>query len=230
MEAFTGFKQDANWLPKVWVGTVVTYLSAGIFLINKAFFPLSFVLSGITVGYILRTMRESIKSKGKTTELPEWTDVMDLLISGLSWLSISTGFFFAGLSLAVALLLFGAIGGMTNIQSEKFLPWALVSFSTIYSYCIFSALFQSILMLNFAEEERMQAGFAWLKVLKRFAQAPLLMTTGWLVSAALWTVACLVPGITLLGLILIPFCTFFAQVLSARLMGLIWNLSDSQES
>lgn len=221
------FAKDGNWLAKILVGSVITYLSTGIFLLNKAFFPLSFVLSGITVGYILRTMRTAIKGEDN---LPEWNDVLDLLISGLSWLAIATGFFFAGLSLFVGLLLWGAFAGVINIQSDRFLLWALTSFTALYIYFVLSSAFQSLLMVNFAEEERMQAGFAWLKVIKRYASAPILLTTGWLVSAALCTVASVLPTITLIGLVFTPFCSFFAQVLGARLMGRIWAISGSQKS
>ena len=88
----------------------------------------------------------------------------------------------------------------------------------------------TILMANFAEEERMAAGFAWRKGLRRIAKAPLELATVWLASSALTLMALVLPPMSLIGALFTPFCYFLAQIISTRMMGQTWAYINKIDS
>ena len=77
-------------------------------------------------------------------------------------------------------------------------------------------------MANFAEEERMLAGFAWRKVLRRLTANPGPLVTAWLCGTTITFVAVVLPTISVMGTILVPFSGFLANVVSLRLIGCTW--------
>ncbi|MBI5174177.1 MAG: DUF4013 domain-containing protein [Candidatus Melainabacteria bacterium] len=218
---------DKNWLMKVSIGSTVSYIALAIFLLNPMFAPVSVVMGGITAGYLLRVMRQTINVVGTKDEtdgpLPEWNQILDLMISGVSWLSFSLFFSFGGVILAFSLFTHGLQSRHSLVIDPHFTTWGTSTFLAIYSYYVLTSFFTALLMANFAEEEKMMAGFAWLKVIKRIAKAPVLMLTTWLASATMVFLAATVPSLTVIGVIFAPFLTFLAQVIQARMLGFAWR-------
>ncbi len=222
---------DKNWLMKVSIGSTVSYIALAVFLLNPMFAPVSVVMGGITAGYLLRVMRQTINVDAGKAEtdgpLPEWNQILDLMISGISWLSFSLFFSFGGVILTFSLFTNGLESRQSLVIDPRFTTWGTTTFLAIYGYYVLTSFFTALLMANFAEEERMMAGFAWLKVVRRIAKAPLLMVTTWLASSTLVFLASTLPSLTVIGIIFAPFLTFLAQVIQARMIGLAWREARS---
>jgi Protein of unknown function (DUF4013) len=213
------FLKDPQWVLKTTIGSLVNALALLCFAINPALIPLTFLLCGISTGYILRSIRGSIAGQ---QDMPPWSDWLDLTISGLSWLSITFGFYLFAMSIFLISLLAAAALGVHHVQNANSLIWAQSTYQCLYWLVIGQNFFLAILMVNFAEEEKMAAGFAWCKAAKRILKAPFLLVTAWLAGSALVGLAVLVPSLTLVGSLTTPFFYFLAQVIAGRLMGQTW--------
>ncbi|MBU6454199.1 MAG: DUF4013 domain-containing protein [Cyanobacteria bacterium REEB67] len=223
-DACKGIFKDREWPFKIMVGAFINCAAIGLFKVNPIFLPLCFAMWGLTCGYSLRVLRATIK--GDLEKLPDWGDPIDLLVSGLSWLSIYLGFSFFILSiLAMSLLVAGATS-LISMNNPAFLPWAQGTFALVYILFVFFTFFLSILMANFAEEERMLAGFAWFKVLKRIARQPRPLLTAWLCGTTITGIAVIVPAISVIGMVLVPFLGFLSNVLALRLIGCSWKTAE----
>ncbi len=212
--------KDPEWTFKTTIGGFINYLALGAFLYNPNLIPLCFVLWAISTGYLLRSIR--LSAAGELEKLPSWSDWLDLIISGLSWLSIAAGFFFFALSLLAMSLLIGAGFDISHISKPNFLVWSEATFLGLFFLCLTQNFFLTVLMANFAEEERMAAGFAWRKSLRRIAKAPVELITVWLAGSSLTLMALVLPPMSLIGALLTPFCYFLAQIISTRMIGQTW--------
>jgi hypothetical protein len=220
--------KDPEWPLKTTIGGFINYTALGVVLFNPAFIPFCVVLWAISTGYLLRSLR--LSAAGELEKLPDWTDWLDLIISGLSWLSIAAGFFFFALSLFVVSLLVGVAYGISHIYKPNFLVWSETTFLGVFILSLAQNFFLTVLMANFAEEERMAAGFAWRKGLRRMAKAPLELATVWLASSALTIMALVLPTMSLIGVLFTPFCYFLAQIISSRMMGQTWAYINKIDS
>lgn len=225
--SYRAFFKDPEWPLKTTIGGFINYMALGAFLFNPAFTPICFVLWALSTGYLLRTLRGS--AAGDLEKLPQWNDWLDLIISGLSWLSIAAGFFFFALSLFAMSLLIGAGFDISHISKPNFLVWSEATFLGLFFVGLAQNFFLMVLMANFAEEERMAAGFAWRKTLRRIAKAPLELATVWLAGSALTVVALVIPPLTLIGALFTPFCYFLAQIISTRMIGQTWAYINRTE-
>lgn len=226
--SFKAFLKDPEWPLKTTIGGFINYMAFGFFVFNPAFAPICFILWALSTGYLLRSLR--LSTQGEMEKLPGWHDWLDLVISGLSWLAIAAGFFFFAMSLLAISLMVGVGFDISHISKPNFLIWSEGTFLSLSLLSLGQNFFLTVLMANFAEEERMAAGFAWRKVLRRMAKAPLELGTVWLAGATLSTVALCLPTMTIIGAIFTPFCYFLAQIISTRMIGQTWgylNLRDA---
>lgn len=221
--ALSSIAQEKNWISKILIGSLFIFVGNAIVQVNNFFLPFAVILNGVASGYLLRVMRSSMKGDYKT--LPEWNQWLDLMISGVSWTAICLSFAFCGMSLALALALWGLGQHAVNVLSPQFSTWGQTSFLSIYSYIVLVSAFTSILMANFAEEEKMLAAFAWRKVLRRIAKHPILLISAWLSGWTLTFLASTIPLLTIVLSLLAPFLNFMSQVIAARLMGTAWALT-----
>ncbi|MBK7748653.1 MAG: DUF4013 domain-containing protein [Candidatus Obscuribacter sp.] len=221
--SFKSITSEPGWMVKVMIGSLISYLAATTFVVNQLFLPLCVALLGLSYGYLLRVMRQCIVDP--SAKLPEWNNWIDLLISGISWAAIGMGFTFVGLGMIASVLIIGAETGSCNISDPRFNQWALASFISLFALFNCGHFFGAVLMANFAEEESMAAGFAWLKVLKRIAKKPLLFLSAWLCAFALSILATLLPIASMIFAVMTPFAIFFAQIIGARLMARAWSAS-----
>jgi len=219
--ALKGYFKDKDWPFKIMMGGLVNSAAFLLLKVNPTFIPLSFAMLGLSYGYILRVLRQSIK--GELEILPDWTDAVELLVSGLSWLSICMGFGFFVLSLLAISLLFAGQTSLLTMTNPSFLFWAESTFLIIYGLVTFFKFFLAILMANFAEEERMLAGFAWRKVVRRIMKKPAVMLVAWLAGLTITAAAVVLPILTMIGAVLVPFLSFLAEVIAARMIGQAWR-------
>lgn len=237
--AYKSIFQDPDWVLKTSVGSLINLFAFLAFAINPALLPLTFLLLGVSSGYMLRVMRWTITGQytpaingeeERKATLPPWADFVDLTISGLSWLSIAFGFYFFALSCLLVSLVAAAALGVHQVQNAGSLVWAQSTFQFLYWLVIGQHFFLAVLMLNFAEEERMAAGFAWRKTMRRILKAPYLLGSTWLAGSTLTAAAIIIPSMTLIGSMIAPFLCYLAQLISARLLACAWAQINAAEA
>jgi len=225
--ALKGLFKDRDWPFKIMMGGFINCAALALLKVNTGFVPVSFGMLGLTYGYLLRTMRQSIK--GELEVLPDWSDITDLLVSGLSWLSICLGFGFFTLSLLVVSLLAADNNKILKMESPSFFLWAASTFVVTYGLIFCFKFFLAVLMANFAEDEKMLAGFAWFKVIRRISRRPLPLLIAWLAGLTFSFSAVLFPTISVVGMLLVPFLSFLADVIAVRMIGQAW-IASAQET
>lgn len=160
-------------------------------------------------------------------KLPDWNNWSDLLVSGLTWMAIFTGQLMFVVSMFTVALLIGAGLGISG-SDHYFLPWALGSLYAVTAIAISTSFLSALLMINFAEEEKLTAAFAISKVLSRLRRKPADFAIAWLMGIGLQWAAVVIPAITVLGMFFIPSVWFVAHIVSARLLAQVWRSAGSE--
>ncbi len=77
-------------------------------------------------------------------------------------------------------------------------------------------------MVNFAVEENLRAGFAYIKVLKCLIKNPAQLFSGFLLAIGIQLGFVLIPCLTIIGVFLVPSSYFAGQVLSSLILARHW--------
>lgn len=222
--------QDPDWMFKTGVGGAL-YFSAFVILMlgiqsgNLVILPACFCLWAMICGYVLRTIRQKIAEP--QSKLPEWSDWQDLFISGMSWIAITTGFVITLIAVSTTAFII-LIAVMMKTPSNQGILLACITILGIATLAYAFNFFVSMLMANFAAEETMLSGFAYLKVLKKLSKNPGDFVVAWLLGMGIQFLAFIIPVVTIIGIILVPMTTFISQVISAGLIAQAWAESEAQ--
>jgi hypothetical protein len=217
---------DREWGKKVSVGATFNALSIILLLTNPLLLPIVFIFWALVCGYLHKVIHAKIADPN--APLPPWKDWLELVISGLTWLAVATGFFFFIISIPTVSLLFGAAKGVANIDSKNFILWAVSTFTLTFVMWMFVSIINMFLQANFAQEERANAALALFKVLQRLREDGGAMLQAWLLSIGLLTLAIVAPACTVIGVFLMPTTVFIASILSAVLAAQAWSPSPSR--
>lgn len=217
--ALSRYFRDKDWLFKTALGGVFYASSMLLFLFPLAI-PLSLSLWALNTGYMLRVMR--VKMRDQSARLPDWNDVPDLFISGMSWIAIATGFLLLTCTQIMTALIIGVAISSIPAVGPYFIYYALATIIGISTITLLQHFFTCVLMANFAEKETMTAGFEFSTVLSRIKEEPGDFLCAWLIGLGLAIVSLIVPVLTLVGVFFIPSTIFCAQLLGAVLMAQAW--------
>lgn len=220
-QALKGFLQDPDWMFKIGVGGTIYAVCLVLGLASPFCAPVVFALLALTNGYLLRIARYKVLDRD--SKLPPWDNWMELFISGLTWLAIQFGFLLLILSVFTVSLLIGAASGAIKMYSPQFLPWALISLSLTALVVAVVSFFNRFLMVNFAVEERIKAGFALVDTFRRAAKRPGDFLSVWLLTIGFHWAAVLLPTLTLIGIFLIPSAYFISEILAVMLAAQVWQ-------
>lgn len=212
---------------KVSIGSFFSYLAFGLTLVQPFLLPVSLICLAMAKGYLLRVMRTVLN--GEDALLPAWNDWLDLVISGISFIVIELGFAFSFLCFSLFTIIIKFLILQTSADGTSLLAFTQGHYLLLALLFGGSNLFTSVLMVNFAQEESMKSGFQWLRVIKRIQKEPLAFATAWL-SGIGFSALALVPGITIIGLLVVPFAYFLSQLVGARLLATIWAYLNAQTS
>ncbi|MBK9144247.1 MAG: DUF4013 domain-containing protein [Candidatus Melainabacteria bacterium] len=224
--ALSRYFRDREWLFKTALGGVFYASSMLLFLFPLAI-PLSVSLWALNTGYILRVMR--VKIRDQSARLPDWSDVPDLFISGMSWIAIATGFLLLTCTQIMTALIIGVALSSIQAVGPFFIYYALATIIGISAITLLQHFFTCVLMANFAEKETMTAGFEFSTVLARIKEEPGDFLCAWLIGLGLVLLALVVPVLTLVGIFFIPSTLFCAQLLGAVLMAQAWARGEKIE-
>ena len=184
--------------------------------------PISLALYSLICGYNLRVIR--YKALNPECKLPDWDEWMELFISGLTWLAIQFGLALIPLSILTASLLAADATGTIKIASgSAFLTWAATTTLLMVTICTALSLLTPLLMVNFAIEERVSAGFSFFKVGARIAGNPKEVLVTWLLAIGIGWCSILLPVVSLIGIFFIPSTIFIGHVVCATLYAQLWG-------
>lgn len=223
-EAVQGIFKDPDWRLKTTIGGLVSITSL-VFVLLARELPIvvlfSICLWAVNIGYVLRAVRTRLKDP--LAVLPKWDDWGDLFVSGMSWMAVTTaiGILFLGLSMTE--LLISAVFSAQKAYSDNFVFWSSATIIGITITHMFFSFVLSIVMINFAEEERMLSAFAYIKAARRFSKRPGDFIAAWLLGIGIQWMTFIFSIVTVIGIIFLPPFMFAAQVVAALLMGQAWR-------
>jgi hypothetical protein len=224
-KAVQSFFADPDWRMNTAIGATFNALAAVVLVFNVMLLPVFFLFWAVVCGYHLRVLRSKIVNP--SASLPEWGDWVDLIISGLTWLAVVTGFGFVIVSIPTISLLIGAAQGSMVALHPHFLEWSMITFSLTFVMALFVGLLLTFLQANFAKEERMSAAFAFREVSRRLRQNGVPLVCAWLLSIGLTAAAVVIPMCTIVGIFLIPTALFIAGTISATMVAQAWSSTDA---
>ncbi len=193
-----------------------------LFMINPLSTPIALAIYSLVCGYTLRLIR--YKSLNADSKLPDWDDWMEIFISGLTWLAIQFGLALIPITaLTISLLVADATGTIKIASGMGFITWAAATIVVMTTICTTLSFVTPLLMVNFAIEERVPAGFAFLKVVKRAARNPLEFLVAWLLCIGVAWCAVILPILTLIGIFFLPSTIFIGHIVSATLLAQVWG-------
>lgn len=185
-------------------------------LIGGLLLLFSFLLVPLLVayGYVVRAIRSAMAEDAPAPAFDDWGG---LLVDGVQGWVIGVVYLLvpavvAGLTVgaSVVAMLTGGNAGVAAGIGGLFLGFTLSALlSVVFGYLAVVAL------VNFAREERFGAAFD-VSVIKAVA-LDREYAIAWLVSAALFVVVGLLTVVPVIGWVLVPFGTFYAALVAARL-------------
>ncbi len=209
--------QEALNYPRNSDSAVKNVAIGGILLVLSVFFvPTFFVL-----GYVVRTLRNVMNGIEEPPEFDEWGD---LFIDGLKAFAIGLAYSLVPAAIAiVAVVTSGATLGLTGPGRSGGLVVGLVALGALALLTVVSLLLVYVLpaaIVTWVRTDNLGAAFspAELRVLA-FSKT---YATGWLVAVGISLLAGVVSGAlgaVLVGGLLAPFITFYANVAGAHAIG-----------
>lgn len=222
-----GVFRDETWMAKIGIGGIVAAGSLVAILYNFVFLPVFAALLAVLIGYYLRCIRTKIADPA--AKLPEWNEWGDLFMSGITWLALQTGAWGLVLTLNFILLVFASTFALAEKSSALSQIWTIGACVISILSCTLMAFVSSYLMVNFAVEENIKAGFAYIKVIRSIIANPLALLSGFILASGMQSLSVIVPCATIIGIFLIPSFYFIGQVLSSLILALHWSQVNQSE-
>ena len=224
-----GVFSDDSWRMKTGIGGIISAAMVLVLLYNAICLPVSVALWAVLIGYNLRCIRARVEDPAG--KLPEWNEWGDLFMSGITWIALQTG---------VWLLLFGICSGLLLVaagfalnEQNLMLTQLLSTSAAVISILLYLAMgfISSYLMVNFAVEANINAGFAYIKVIKALSKNPLHLFTGFILATGFFSLCLILPTITIIGFFLLPSFFFLGNVISSLILGQHWaEINQSEKS
>ncbi|MBX9771474.1 MAG: DUF4013 domain-containing protein [Candidatus Obscuribacterales bacterium] len=218
--AWDGVFGDPEWMFKTGMGGMLSAAALVLFAASLMTYPVAIAISAVLAGYVLRVARTRVADAN--AKLPDWNDWMDLLMSGLSWMAVQFVFFWAVPVSFVGLMSLGRMSGWLDLASPYFLPFAVFSILDMVLLSLLIHMTLAYLMMNFAVQENMAAGWQPMKVFMQIAKAPKTFLMAWLLGLGIQIAMVLVPIITVVGLFFLPTTLFVGQIINATLLAQAW--------
>lgn len=219
------FFSDPDWRAKAGIGGIFSGGAIILFCLGPMFIPIAFCLWGLLTGYYLRLVRAKIADM--QAPLPPWNDWLDLLISGITWIAVAFGQSLVPISIATTTLLCATAGGPNFIASSHYTAWAAGSVAIVTFAWIMVCLISTIIMANFAKQERMSAAFDVVTVGKKLASSAHIFLQAWLLMIGIQWLGFILPTVSIIGIALIPICGFVASCVAAILLAQAWNSAEA---
>jgi hypothetical protein len=224
--ALSALRNDPDWMFKLGMGAVIDASGFVLLSFTPAMLPLAFCLFALTTGYVMRVANSAAKTmaaNGDSYSLPEWSNWLDLFVSGLTWVAIATGqLIILLLALSLSLSLGGATGSAFPL-SHSFRLWWSVSIALITLLAASISFFSSYLFVNLAIQEKLSAAFNLAKVMRKAGLQPQEMALAWLLNIGLLYAAVFIPMFSVVGVFFLPLCFFSAQILGALVLAQAWQ-------
>lgn len=220
-ESIRSIFADPNWMFKTGMGGVFTAASIVAVLYSLAGIPIMAALMALNTGYNLRVMR--YQTSVHETKLPEWNDWLDLFLSGMTWIALQTSIWLLGGIIMLGIVILSssyAYGLKSSTEALIFVVAGCLASSILLVLLSFSS---SYLMVHFAHEENVQAGTAYVYVIKRLLEQPRHYFLVYAISTGLQWASIIVPILSVVGVFLIPSSVFAGQLASSALLANAWT-------
>jgi hypothetical protein len=228
--AFALFFKDPDWKIKAGLGAVLNAGTLSVVASGAVVLPLvpiAFLILAAVQGYTLRVIRNELKSDNLQDQslelLPKWNEWLDLMISGLTWLAVVCSQWIVIFLIVTGALFIGQHYGALNAQSTSFKPWFLATSMAVSVSVFFASFFLPLLMVNFAEQEKVTAALAVDEAFARLKRRPLDFLAVWMINLSLFTLGLIVPTITIFGIFFVPLVLFIIGTINAIMLAQVWK-------
>lgn len=227
-EAVRSLFADPDWTFKLGIGCLINGAAFALILFNIILLPICFCFWSLVAGYLL--LATSSKVNEPDGKLPSWSNVLELLMAGGTWIGAS--FLHCCLFVLTALcsLILGEITGLDNILAHGFLLWATGSWTFVLLLSAVVSLFSLYLMVNFSVQQNIASAFSLPEVWRRMKRQPRQFLEAWLIYMGLVYAAVLIPAATVLGIFVIPSTLFLAQLVGSSIVSQAWRTAEIRQS
>lgn len=225
-QAIKMFFSDPDWRAKAGIGGIFSGGAIILLFLGPMFIPVAFCFWGLLTGYYLRLVRAKIADM--KAPLPPWNDWLDLLISGITWIAVAFGQTLVPISIATTMLLCASAGGPGFIVGNQYTAWAAGSVALVTFVWVTVSLISTIIMANFAKQERMSAAFDVVTVAKKLASSAHIFLQAWLLMMGIQWLGLIIPTVSIIGIALIPICCFVASCIAAIVLAQAWKSAEQQ--
>lgn len=222
--AVKGFFRDPEWMFKIGIGQVINASILLLGIANPLLFPVLLALMSLTTGFALRVVR--FRALNVEDKLPEWNEWLELIVSGLTWLALQFGFW--SLVTGAATVVYMCATRLSTAATEG--AWIIGGVLTVIFCALIVSFYTSYLMVNFALDESIKAGFAIIEVTKRLFKAPRTLISGWLMALGLPGASVVLPSLTVIGVFFVPATLFAAHCMAADVLAQAWLSLDKPGS
>jgi hypothetical protein len=214
-----------DWMVKTGVGgmfaaAILVCVLYSLSFLSFTLLPLVAAFSALTIGYCLRCMR--LKATDPEAKLPPWNEWGDLFMSGITWIALQTGIWLAVYT-AQAIVLTICLSYALNEKSLNLsYAWTILGCGYVSVSLFLMFLLTSYLMVNFAIEENVKAGLAYVKVVQVVLRAPVKLVAGFLLASGIQCLAIVIPCLTVVGVFLAPSACFIGSMVSSIVLARHW--------
>jgi hypothetical protein len=219
--ALKAFFQDNTWMGKVGLGGMLYVIATIIFCINPLLFPISVSIASFNYGYLLKIIRTKVNNP--ESSLPDLSDPISLLFSGLSWLAIQSILY-----LSIGAIFIFIVVASINMQTSFLTAFLLSATLFMIVFGIFINFLSTYLMVNMAVSENVSSGLAFRQTLKIIKNNKNNMLLAWLLSCALQIGSIVLLTLTIIGISVVPYVLYTTQMISCIFFAQVWLASETK--
>lgn len=209
-----------DWMVKTGVGGVLAAGGLVAILYSFSCLPVLAAFFALMNGYCLRCMR--VKAADPDCKLPKWNEWGDLFISGITWIALQTGIWLVFGTLQAVVLAVCVGHAFNEKNSTLSLVWTGVGCGLVSISLALLTLLSAYVMVNFAIEENVKAGLAYIKVARSMLKSPDKLAAGFLLALGFQFLSVLIPCLTVIGVFLVPSTYFIGSMVSSIVLARHW--------
>ncbi len=214
-----------EWMAKTGIGGVLTAAGLVAILYSFSLIPITVACWALIFGYSLRCMR--VKIANAESKLPDWNDLGDLFLSGLTWIALQS-IIWACFSVSALLFLLFAVAFAFNMNNSGLSLAITVGSSVLFLAAMaLMAAFTAYVMVHFSLQENAKAGFAYIKVAREFFKSPRQLLSGFILATSIQFLFVAVPCITIIGIFVLPSSYFVGTLVSSVVLARHWSTCNN---
>lgn len=213
-KAFQDFFSDSDWSIKTGIGGLINALAIVLLFVGPVFIPVSVSLIALNFGYLIKTINHKLEGN---ENLPPFNGFIDLLLSGLNWLSLWSSYFIIFVLISGIILFTAICFNAFDIDSNLFYITSSLTFIVIFMLWLKFNFILNYTIVDFAKTYKPKPFNAITHLTRYFFQHPLAMLVVFLLNSGLFVLSIIIPVLTVFAVFLIPSFIFVISIINTLL-------------